>query len=247
MTKGEEKIGDLYHQETKYRRNAMPRGGLDWAHQPSPYKESPAALKHVSINPPEQKGGKPIWEAIAQRRSHREFSSHPITFAELSQLLWATQGITARAWGYDFRAVPSAGALYPIETYVLVNRVNELNPGLYHFDIKENQLALLKEGNFGQDLSHAGLGQEMLEEASCIFVWTATVERSKWKYRERAYRYIYMDVGHIGQNLCLAATAMNLGCCTVGAFYDEEVDRLIGIDGRQEISVYLGAVGRIEQ
>jgi SagB-type dehydrogenase family enzyme len=86
----------------------------------------------------------------------------------------------------------------------------------------------------------------MLEEASCIFVWTATVERAKWKYRERAYRYIYMDAGHIGQNLYLAATAMNLGCCTVGAFYDEEVDRLIGIDGREEISVYLGAVGRIE-
>jgi SagB-type dehydrogenase family enzyme len=122
--------------------------------------------------------------------------------------------------------------------------VNELNPGLYHFDIKENQLILLKEGNFGGDLCNAGLGQEMLEEASCIFVWTATVERSKWKYRERAYRYIYMDVGHIGQNLYLAATALGLGCCTVGAFYDEEVDSLIGIDGRKEISVYLGAVGR---
>ena len=247
MTREEERIGDRYHQETKYRRNAMPRGGLDWAHQPSPYKEFSAALKHIPLNPPEQKGGKPIWEAIGQRRSQREFSPHPITFTELSQLLWATQGITARAWGYDFRAVPSAGALYPIETYVVVNRVNALNPGLYHFDIKENQLILLKEGNFGSDLSQAGLGQEMLEEASCIFIWTAIVARSRWKYRERAYRYIYMDAGHIGQNLYLAAMAMNLGCCTVGAFYDEEVDRLIGIDGREEISVYLGAVGRIEQ
>lgn len=246
MTRGEERIGDLYHQGTKYRRNAMPRGGLDWAHQPSPYKQFSPALKHVSINPPEQKGGKPIWEAIGQRRSQREFSPHPITFAELSQLLWATQGITARARGYDFRAVPSAGALYPIETYVVVNRVNELNAGLYHFDIKENQLILLKEGNFGRDLSQAGLGQEMLEEASCIFIWTAIVARSRWKYRERAYRYIYMDAGHIGQNLYLAATALNLGCCTVGAFYDEEVDRLIGIEGPEEISIYLGAVGRIK-
>ena len=247
MTKGEEKVGDLYHQETKYRRDAMPRGGLDWAHQPSPYKEFPVALKHVPLHPPEQKGGKPIWEAIAERRSQREFSPHSITFPELSQLLWASQGITVRAWGYDFRAVPSAGALYPIETYVVVNRVNELNPGLYHFDIKENQLILLKEGNLGGNLCSAGLGQEMLEEASCIFVWTAIVERSKWKYRQRAYRYIYVDAGHIGQNLYLAATAMNLGCCTVGAFYDEEVDRLIGIEGREEISIYLGAVGRIEE
>jgi SagB-type dehydrogenase family enzyme len=141
--------------------------------------------------------------------------------------------------------VPSAGALYPIETYVVVNRVNELNAGLYHFDIKENQLILLKEGNFGRDLSQAGLGQEMLEEASCIFIWTAIVARSRWKYRERAYRYIYMDAGHIGQNLYLAATALNLGCCTVGAFYDEELDQLIGIEGPEEISIYLGAVGRI--
>ena len=246
MTKGGEKIGDLYHQETRYRRNAMPQGGLDWAHQPSPYKEFPSALKHIPLHAPEHKNGKPIWEAIAQRRSQREFSPHPISAAELSQLLWATQGITARAWGYDFRAVPSAGALYPIETYVVVNRVDGLTPGLYHFDIKENQLILLKEGNLGRELCNAGLGQEMLEDASCIFVWTATVERSKWKYRERAYRYIYMDAGHIGQNLYLAATALNLGCCTVGAFYDEEVDSLMGIDGRKEISVYLGAVGRIK-
>jgi SagB-type dehydrogenase family enzyme len=222
----------------------MAGGDLDWASQPSPYKKFPAALRHISINPPEQKGGKPIWEAIVQRRSYREFSFDPITFAELSQLLWATQGITARVWGYDFRAVPSAGALYPIETYVAVHRVNDLNPGLYHFDIRENHLILLKEGNLGQSLSRAGLGQEMLAEASCVFVWTAIVKRSKWKYRQRAYRYVYMDVGHIGQNLYLAATAMNLGCCTVGAFYDEEVDRLIGIDGREEVSVYLGAVGR---
>jgi SagB-type dehydrogenase family enzyme len=85
----------------------------------------------------------------------------------------------------------------------------------------------------------------MLEDAGCVFVWTALVDRSKWKYRERAYRYIYMDAGHLGQGLYLAATALNLGCCTVGAFFDEEMDRLMGIDGREEITVYLGAVGRI--
>jgi SagB-type dehydrogenase family enzyme len=245
MIRGEERIGDLYHQETKYRREAMPRGGLDWARQPSLYKEFPYALKHFPLRPPDQKGGKPIWETIPQRRSIREFSRHPISFSELSQLIWATQGITLRAWGYEFRAVPSAGALYPIETYIAVNRVDEIPPGIYHYNVKETQLILLKEGNFGPDLQQAGLGQEMLEEASCVFVWTAIIERSKWKYRERAYRYIYMDVGHIGQNLYLAATAMNLGCCTVGAFFDEEVDRLIGVDGKEEISVYLGAVGHI--
>jgi SagB-type dehydrogenase family enzyme len=245
MDRRREGIGELYHQETKYRREAMPRGGLNWAHQPSPYKEFPYPLKHFQIQPLDPQGGKPFWKVIAQRRSIREFSHQCITFSELSQLIWATQGITSRAWGFEFRAAPSAGALYPIETYIVVNRAEEISPGIYHYNVKESKLVLLKEGRFDSDLCHAGLDQEMLEGAACVFIWTAIVERSKWKYRERAYRYIYMDVGHIGENLYLAATALDLGCCTVGAFFDAEVDRLIGVDGREEISIYLGAVGRI--
>ena len=244
MDRGKKGIGDLYHQETKYQREAMSRGGLNWSRQPSPYKEFPYALKQVPIRVPEQKGGKPLWEVVAQRRSIREFSRQSISFSQLSQLIWATQGITSKAWGFDFRATPSAGALYPIETYIVANRVEEIPPGIYHYNVKESQIVLLKEGDFGSDLQDAGLGQEMLAEAACVFIWTAIVERSKWKYRERAYRYIYMDAGHIGQTLYLAATALGLGCCTVGAFFDEEVDRLIGVDGNEEISVYLGAVGR---
>jgi SagB-type dehydrogenase family enzyme len=243
MERKKEGIGDLYHQETKYRRETIPQEGLDWAHQPPPYKGFPYALKHFPIRSPEKKGGTSLWEAIAQRRSVREFSEQSISFSELSQLIWATQGITLRAWGFEFRASPSAGALYPIETYLVVNRVDEIPVGLYHHNVKEAQLILLKEGHLGSEICQAGLGQEMLEEAACVFVWAAMVQRSKWKYRERAYRYIYMDVGHIGQTLYLAATALNLGCCTVGAFFDEEVDQIIGVDGKNEISVYLGAVG----
>jgi SagB-type dehydrogenase family enzyme len=245
MDRRREGIGDRYHQETKYLREAMPRGGLDWAHQPSPYKEFPEAIKHFPIRPIDQTGGKSLWETIAQRRSIREFFDQSISFPELSQLIWATQGITLKAWGVGFRTSPSAGALYPIETYLIVNRVEEIPSGLYHYNVKEAQLILLKEGHLGPELCQAGLGQEMLEEAACVFVWTAIVGRSKWKYRERAYRYIYMDVGHIGQMLYLASAALNLGCCTVGAFFDEEVNRVINVDGKNEISVYLGAVGRV--
>ena len=245
MDRRGEGIGDLYHRETKYRREAMPRGGLDWAHQPSPYKEFHNAIKYFPIGPIDQKSGKSLWEAIAQRRSVREFSEQSITFSELSQLIWATQGITTKSGGFEFRASPSAGALYPIETYLGVNRVEEIPSGIYHYNVKEAQLILLKEGHFGPELCEAGLGQEMLEEAACVFVWTAIVGRSKWKYRERAYRYVYMDVGHIGQTLYLAATALDMGCCAVGAFFDEEVDRVIGVDGKNEISVYVGAVGRV--
>jgi SagB-type dehydrogenase family enzyme len=147
--------------------------------------------------------------------------------------------------GFEFRAAPSAGALYPIETYPVVNRVEEIPAGIYHYSVKESQILLIREGFFGHALSQAALGQGMLADAACVFVWTAVVERSKWKYRERAYRYIYMDAGHLGQNLYLAATGLGLGCCTVGAFFDDEIDRLIGIDGEKEISVYLGAVGHV--
>jgi SagB-type dehydrogenase family enzyme len=243
MKDRKEGAGDSYHRETKYRRDSSLGGALDWSSQPSPYKEDLTTLKRFPILPPAPEEGAPIWEVIARRRSFREFSPRAISLGELSQLLWATQGITAHAWGYDFRAVPSAGALYPIETYVLVNRVDGIPAGIHHYDVKRAQLVLLKEGNFGREAARAALGQALLEDAAAVFLWTAIVERSKWKYRQRGYRYIYMDAGHIGQNLYLAATALNLGCCTVGAFFDEEVDRVIGVDGVEEISVYLGAVG----
>jgi SagB-type dehydrogenase family enzyme len=245
MDGGREGSGDLYHQETKYRRESMPRGGLDWAHRPPPYKEFAHPLNRFPVRPLDQKGGKSLWDAVAQRRSIRDFSDESITFGELSQMIWATQGITLKVQGFDFRASPSAGALYPIETYLVANRVEEIPSGLYHYDVREAQLTFLREGHFGPGLSQAGLGQGMLGEAACVFIWTAIVARSKWKYRERAYRYIYMDVGHIGQTLYLAATALDLGCCTVGAFFDEEVDRVIGADGKNEVSIYLGAVGHV--
>jgi len=244
MARRDEGTGDRYHQETKYQRHSMQGGGLDWAHQPSPYKEFPLSLKRFPIQTP-FKSGTPLWETVGKRRSIREFSSQPMSFSDLSQLIWATQGITWTVSGYAFRACPSAGALYPVETYVAVNRVEDLLPGIYHYQVRKAELVLLKEGVFGPDLARAGLNQELLEEAATVFIWTAVVERSKWKYRERAYRYIYMDVGHIGQNLYLAATALDLGCCGVGAFFDDEVDHLVGIDGSEEISLYLGAVGRI--
>ncbi len=85
----------------------------------------------------------------------------------------------------------------------------------------------------------------MAKEAAVVFVWTAVVERTKWKYRERGYRYLYLDAGHIGQNLYLAAASLRLGCCTIGAFYDDEVNQLIGVDGKEETAIYLGAVGHI--
>jgi SagB-type dehydrogenase family enzyme len=158
-------------------------------------------------------------------------------------LLWATQGLTAKAGEWYFRAAPSAGALYPIETYVLARSVEGLEPGIYHFRPHAFDLEFIKRGDFAGLLADAALGQDMIRQAQATFIWTAIVARSMWKYRQRAFRYIYMDAGHIGQNLYLAGTAAGLGVCAVGAFFDDRVNDLIGLDGVEEISVYLAAVG----
>ena len=241
-----EGIGDQYQRETKYIRGRMGGGFLDWSKRPEIYKRCERRGGEILLPEPQWEGGAPVWAVIKKRRSQREFTQEPIPLAHLSQLLSATQGITRTASGHPFRACPSAGCLYPIETYLVVNRVDGLMPGIYHFYVPKHLLEVLTEGSFGRDLAEAALGQDMVRTASVVFVWTAVVERSKWKYKERGYRYIYLDAGHIGQNLYLAATALDLGCCTIGALFDEDVNQLIGVNGQEETVVYMGAVGRVQ-
>jgi SagB-type dehydrogenase family enzyme len=244
MSQSPEGIGDRYQQETKYYRNRMGGGFLDWSKQPETHKRCKNRQAEIPLPEPDQEGGAPIWTVIQRRRSQRDFREEPISLSHLSQLLWAVQGVTHTEFGYAFRACPSAGALYPIETYLAINHVDGLPPGIYHHYIPKNLLELLAEGSFGKDLAEAALGQDMIRAASVVFIWTAVVQRSKWKYRERGYRYIYLDGGHIGQNLYLAASALELGCCTIGALFDDEVNRIIGVDGKKETVVYMGAVGK---
>jgi SagB-type dehydrogenase family enzyme len=237
--------GDRFQQETKYHREKMVGGFLDWKNKPGEFKEYPDDIRRFPLRSSKKDGGGPLWELMARRRSVRDFSLKPISFEELSQLIWSTQGITGVAYGFRFRVVPSAGALYPIETYIVINRVVDLAPGSYHFNVKENELEQLRGGDYGVQVAASALDQSMAKEAAAVFVWTAVVERTKWKYRERGYRYLYLDAGHIGQNLYLAANSLGLGCCTIGAFYDDEVNQLIGVDGKKETAVYLGAVGHV--
>ena len=201
-------------------------------------------LARIALGVPTSKGGEGVWEVMERRRSQRVYSREGLSFDLLSQLLWATQGITGREGPYLFRTTPSAGALYPLETYLIVHRIERLNPGIYLLDVPGFRLELLKEGDFSQEIVAAALHQSMAAAAAVVFVWTAVIKRSSWKYGERASRYIYLDAGHIGQNLYLAATALEIGCCTIGAFYDDKVNQLIGVDGREETAIYLAAVGK---
>jgi SagB-type dehydrogenase family enzyme len=239
-------IGEQFQQETKYRRNAMPRGGLDWQSQPEVYKQYPHAkivkLPHFAFG--ETPGLK---EVLKKRRSIRQFNSEPLTLEELSYLLWSANGINRREMDYEFRTAPSAGALYPIETYLVINNVEELEKGIYHYNVKHHQLEEIRLGDFGRNTAEAALGQGMCASAGAVFIWTAVFQRSKWKYQQRAYRYVYLDAGHIAGNLALAATSLGLGSCQIAALFDDEVNELIEVDGVEESVLYMSVTGRYSQ
>ena len=181
--------------------------------------------------------------ALQGRRSNRRYQDSPLSIQDLAMLLWASQGITGRAGNYYFRAAPSAGALYPIETYLAINNVETVAAGLYHFQVAEFCLAKLSSGFMGEEVAQAALGQSFLAKAGVVFIWSAVLRRNFVKYGHRGLRYVLMDVGHICQNMLLAAEALNLGACPVAAFYDDELNRLLNLDGEEESVVYLASVG----
>jgi SagB-type dehydrogenase family enzyme len=166
-----------------------------------------------------------------------------MSLEDLSQLLWSTHGITGSVAGRALRSAPSAGACYPIDAHVVVNNVSGLAPGLYRYVEGDHALVLERAGDVGREIAAAALGQKMLHEASVAFVWTAVVSRTTGRYGERGHRYIFVDAGHVGQNMYLAATSLGYGCCTVAAFDDMAMNRAMGVDGRIETTVYLASVG----
>jgi len=226
--------GDYYQYVTKYARDKGKGPGAGSAQPVS---------RTIELPRPHTDGGEGLWRAIAERRSVRDFRPDPIPLAQLAQLLWATQGITDHRRGFAFRASPSAGACYPLDTYLVVNRVEGLARGLYRYHVDEARLEQVRSGDLSSAIAAACLGQDMAAEAAVVFAWVAVPARAKHRYHERAYRYIYMDAGHIGENLHLAATALGLGCCAIGAFFDDEVNAILGTDGLQETAIYLSVVG----
>lgn len=240
------KYGDNFQQLSKYRRDTLRGRALDWSRKPDLYKKYPAGLERFTLEEPERSEGLPLYSAISLRRSVRDFKNKAVSESKLSQVLWASQGITAQSISHQFRAAPSAGALYPVETYCLINRVDNLMSGIYHYQITDHKLTLLREGRFGQTLAGAALSQNLLAEASFVLIWSAIVERGRWKYEQRVYRYIYLDAGHIAQNAALAAVSCGLSSCPIGAFFDDEVNKIIDIDGEKETAIYMIAIGEPE-
>ncbi|GAB4540803.1 MAG: hypothetical protein Kow0063_31000 [Anaerolineae bacterium] len=236
--------GLFYHQWSKPGYALAQNMFFDWGGRPALYKTYSEA-ERIDLPDPHGYRGLSLEEAIQTRRSIRDYVATPLSLEELSRLLHAAQGITDLHRG--FRAAPSAGALYPIETYVVVHNVAGLEPGLYHYAVAGHALERLRAENLRAAITVAGIGQEMLGQAGVCFVLSAIFQRLRWKYRERTYRYALLEAGHIGQNLYLAATSMGLGACAVGAFLDDELNRLLGIDGQEEAALYIISVGRTKR
>jgi SagB-type dehydrogenase family enzyme len=237
-----EGIGDRYQRESRYSRAALKGRTLDWQGKPSVYKEYQDAGR-IELPDYGDMSTVSVQKALKSRRSIRLYSGEPLTIEVLSFLLWAAGGIQRVERGTAFRTVPSAGALYPIETYLVVQAVTGIEPGIYHYAVKGHALEGLRFGQYGHETTQAALGQKMCLNAAVVFIWTAVFARSKWKYEERAYRYVYLDAGHIAENLALAATSIGLGTCQIGALFDDEVNAIVGVDGTDESVVYMSVVG----
>jgi len=239
-------IGPRYQHSTKYTRGSMPSRPSAFGTVP-PFKRYEDPIAYVDLPDPVAADGPGLWETVNARRSKRVFSEEPLTLEQLSQLIWATTGRTGGNDQHILRAAGSAGALYPNETYLVINNVADVSAGIYHYEIHDHRLALLSEGDFSRDIALACLEQRFCATAGVVFAWGAVFARCAQKYADRALRYIYMDAGHLGGQLQLAAQALGLGSVNVGAFFDDEVNQLLALDGNAETVVYLTAVGALSE
>ena len=192
----------------------------------------------LTLPQPQDKSPMSVEEALSRRRSIRDFADKPVSLEDVSQILWAAQGITSER---GFRTAPSAGALYPLEVYLVASNVDGLEAGLYRYQPSPHALEMLKSGDLKRDLANAALGQSAIVDGAINLVITAVYERTARKYGERAERYVHIEVGHVGQNVCMQVESLGLGTVTIGAFYDDKVKKALGID---EAPLYIMPIGK---
>lgn len=196
--------------------------------------------KVIELPPPKYVSSTPLEEALLNRRSVRDFKDLPLTISEVSQLLWAAQG-TAEARGR--RTVPSAGALYPLELYIVAGNVIGLTSGIYRYITARHELLSLASGERRNDLCGAALNQSSIRRAPAVIVMTAVYERTTSKYGERGIRYVHMEAGHAAQNIYLQSVSLGLGTVVIGAFRDEEIGKIMKMT-EMERPLYIMPVGK---
>jgi SagB-type dehydrogenase family enzyme len=192
----------------------------------------------IKLPSPRLKGNVSLEETILRRRAVRRYRKEPLDLSQLSQILWSAQGITGTR---EFRAAPSAGATYPLEIFVVVGKQGvitseakqapkELQPGIYHYEPDSHSLSLHTSGDLRPDLARATLNQEFIIDAPVDIVICALYHRTSYRYGKRGERYVHIEVGHVGENIHLQAVALGLATVEVGAFHDEEVSKVLGVD-----------------
>ncbi|MCK4281817.1 MAG: SagB/ThcOx family dehydrogenase [Candidatus Lokiarchaeota archaeon] len=214
-------------------------------------KPYPKDAKLIDLVVPEniKLGNISLIKAINNRESHRNYLKSPLTIEELSFLLWTTQGVKKLDRGglVTLRTVPSGGAMHPYETYLIINRVNEIPPGLYRYLAIEHKLLTLNtnEPEFPSKIVEVCNRQAFIGTAAVVFIWSCRPYRTEWRYGDDSLKDILIGVGHICQNLYLACSAIDAGTCAIVAYNQKELDDLINIDGEDEIALYLAIVGKI--
>ena len=196
-------------------------------------------------------GNMSVRDAIARRMSRRRFTDESLSLEELSYLLWAAQGVRSVFELKDgiatTRTVPSGGSLHSFETYLCINSVEGLTPGLYRYLPLEHKLLFIRtDDDLAADIAKACARQRYIKTAAVIFIWTTIPYRTEWRYGIAAHKTIAQDSGHLCENLYLAAESIGIGTCAVGAYYQEEMDAILGVDGEDEFTIYIAPVGRVK-
>jgi len=193
----------------------------------------------IKLPDPDKQGSVTLEKALNERRSLRQYKQEKLSLSEISQILWAAHGTNA----FGKVTVPSAGARYPLRLYLIVGNVAGINQGIYRYNNKENVLELLEEGDKRIELSSACLGQKAIASAPAVIVICADYSITTSRYKERGRRYVEIEVGHTGQNICLQAVALGLGTVPIGAFSDQVVKDVLGV---REEPIYILPIGKAE-
>lgn len=194
----------------------------------------------IALPTPDTRGTQPLETTLSKRRSIRKYKDSALTLPEVSQLLWAAQGITSKR---GFRTAPSAGALYPLELYIAVGQVQGLEAGIFRYLPHKHALESIEKGDQRAALARAALGQQPVRQAPAVFIFAAEPGRTAVKYGRRSVRYVLQEVGHAAQNICLQAVALELGSVVIGAFSDADVARILKLKD-DEMPLCLVPVGR---
>ncbi len=206
-----------------------------------PHDTKETAGVRTSLPEPAYDSTTSVEQALLGRRSVRSYRDEPLTLEQVSQLLWAAQGVTEP--GRGFRTAPSAGALYPLELYLVAGDVEGLSQGVYRYAPDRHELVQVKSGDVRDELTEAALGQPWVGEGAIVLVLSAVYERTTQKYGERGIRYVHMEAGHAAQNICLQAVSLNLGTVTVGAFGDDAVREILTMPDDEQ-PLYIIPVGK---